>query len=566
LKKINGAYCYNSQTLKTKHHFLRANFKELFWQRIFRALLGALTLKSFPHEARGWEVKNFDCVDPTDSYGSETQVYVNRRRILIIEPSFELFTYNNWLSDKGRHIFDGAYKVWEEPVDYYKNFIRSVSANIYHRIIKKCYFLEHFFNSFFAKNFLTIVFGHVGIETINLLYTLCQRYSFTKLTNVIKPVVNDLETVFQLNAVSDWTKLKESDLCMLVGTNTRLESFRLNLLLRQRIMKGGFTCVLFSSLVDLTFTTLLENSEIRSVKALTVGVHRFCQTLTETKNPLIVYNNDLLKSNYGEPLIDVFKKLSDFAVCGLKQNRLNMLNSALSEGGGYSITKVDEFSFKALTTSSIFYFLHVNLIINPYVKQAIEAQLLKLHLKKRYRKAQILDQNYMHKINRKFSLNAKSYYYAPTRTFYETDDTYLNANGVLKRSARLFLTKNILTTWQTVLTLIRYLNKQIKPLNFKSLHGLTLNIKGYCNFKNFTHLQSYVTQNLSSANYHINFKSSTVFFKFTEKFKKVHVKLKYHKLKLWLEDFFTGGRDEYSRNSAVLSECSSILRDESKNF
>ena len=38
------------------------------------------------------------------------------------------------------------------------------------------------------------------------------------------------------------------------------------------------------------------------------------------------------------------------------------------------------------------------------------------------------------------------------------------------------------------------------------------------------------------------------------------------KLKYWLDDFFNGGKDEYSQNSVILTNCSRILRSESTNF
>ena len=38
------------------------------------------------------------------------------------------------------------------------------------------------------------------------------------------------------------------------------------------------------------------------------------------------------------------------------------------------------------------------------------------------------------------------------------------------------------------------------------------------------------------------------------------------KIKYWLDDFFTGGKDEYSQNSLILTNCSKILRSESTNF
>ena len=40
--------------------------------------MGALTLKSFPHVLRGWEVRSYESIDPTDSFGQETRLYIDK--------------------------------------------------------------------------------------------------------------------------------------------------------------------------------------------------------------------------------------------------------------------------------------------------------------------------------------------------------------------------------------------------------------------------------------------------------------------------------------------------------
>ena len=280
----------------------------------------------------------------------------------------------------------------------------------------------------------------------------------------------------------------------------------------------------------------------------------------------MIYNSELLRNNYGKALLRVLRDFSQYFEGAILQNRLNMINSTLSEAGHYYSTKVDGFSAKDLTSSTILYFLHAHLASNSNIKKATEINLLNILLKKRYRKVQVIDQNCLRKINRKFARNAASYYCAPTRTFFETEETYLSSEGVLKRTMKLFLTKNIMTTWQTLLLIVKYLNKNTKPLNLKSYHGLTYNIKGYLGFKIFTHLHSYVTQHLTNINYYLTSRISAMCFYRGARFKKTPAKLKCYKMKFWLEDFFTGGKDEYSKHSAVLASCSNVLRLESKNF
>lgn len=38
--------------------------------------MGALTLKSFPFELRGWDIEKFESLDPTDGFGTSTRVYI----------------------------------------------------------------------------------------------------------------------------------------------------------------------------------------------------------------------------------------------------------------------------------------------------------------------------------------------------------------------------------------------------------------------------------------------------------------------------------------------------------
>ncbi len=68
--------------------------------------LGALTLKSFSFVLRSWDVKNFDYFDPTDSFGQDIKVYINKNKVIKIKPQFVNNENNLWLTDKGRQFFD----------------------------------------------------------------------------------------------------------------------------------------------------------------------------------------------------------------------------------------------------------------------------------------------------------------------------------------------------------------------------------------------------------------------------------------------------------------------------
>jgi hypothetical protein len=214
----------------------------------------------------------------------------------------------------------------------------------------------------------------------------------------------------------------------------------------------------------------------------------------------------------------------------------------------------------------MFYFVNNNIASDPCIVQVSEMNMLNVYLQKKRSEVVVIDQNYAYENNSRFPLRDDFYCYLPARTFFENEETYCSTEGVFKRTTKLFVSKNIMSTWQTFLLMLKYLTKHIQPLNFKSCNTLAYLIKGYSNFKIFMHLHFYSTQHLSSVNFYFMFKTTPAVLMDLSKFKQSSVKVKYSKLKFWLEDFFTGGKDEYSRNSEVLVSCSAILRTETRNF
>jgi hypothetical protein len=89
-------------------------------------------------------------------------------------------------------------------------------------------------------------------------------------------------------------------------TNTRYESYYLNLNLRQRFLKGNFKCLNLGSLIDLTFPSMFIGSNIKILKTIIEGNHFICQDLKISKNPLLI-TNELLKDD-GKNLLN-FKNI-----------------------------------------------------------------------------------------------------------------------------------------------------------------------------------------------------------------------------------------------------------------
>jgi hypothetical protein len=143
-----------------------------------------------------------------------------------------------------------------------------------------------------------------------MLIFVSQNYSFITLKKTEQLEINtDLEFVFQLNNATKNTKLSSSTLCLLVSTNSRYEGYYLNLKLRQRYLKGNFKCLVIGSLIDLTFKIEFLGSNFNVIHTLIEGNNFFCQDLKTSKNPLLVYNNEMFKRNDTRNSIETMKIL-----------------------------------------------------------------------------------------------------------------------------------------------------------------------------------------------------------------------------------------------------------------
>lgn len=203
--------------------------------------MGALTLKSLAFYLRNWDTEKSESVDPTDGFGSNTRVYVNNNQIVQIEPEYNSYTFNTWLTDKGRQFFDSMFKVWSENEKI--NSLPSDSwVNITKTLTQVLYIHDHCNKQNIKNNYFTIVFENTSIEVLSLLVIIAQNYSFVNLKRAENfNSNNDLESNFQLNITSNnKTKLSNSENCLLISTNPRYEGYFLNLNLRQRFFKGNF--------------------------------------------------------------------------------------------------------------------------------------------------------------------------------------------------------------------------------------------------------------------------------------------------------------------------------------
>jgi NADH dehydrogenase/NADH:ubiquinone oxidoreductase subunit G len=540
--------------------------------------MGALTLKSFPFELRGWDIEKFESIDPTDGFGSDTRVYISNSQVVQIEPDYNNLTYNTWLTDKGRQFFDGIFETWTSNGDDTLN-TKNSWLKILKAIAQTVYFSEHC-QAQYRKNYsFLIVFENLSIEVLSMLLIISQNYSFIKLKRAEDAkVTNDLESNFQLNLATNKLKLNSSTLCLLISNNPRYEGYYLNLNLRQRMLKGDFKCLTVGSLINLTFPISFLGSNLKIIKSITEGNNFTCQDIKLSKNPLVIFNNEIFKRHDGKNSMEMLKILNHSNIFNKTWNGLNVLNPSLNETGIHSLAQFFPITSQDLINSGSIYFLNVTINSVNNFKKITESKLLNFSLNPNKRtnvKQLFLDQNskinqnlmfYNQELLTKYQIGAK-YFYLPASMFYENNETFISTEGLIKRTTKLVSKGKVKNNWQILRKMLRHLKTNFTSLNKKDNNLISLNSTRIANFKNFISFQFYATQNLTNLGFYLATKNQPfVLHKTNSSYKQKQVKILNTKMKYWLDDFFSGGKDEYSQNSLVLTNCSKILRTESTNF
>jgi NADH-quinone oxidoreductase chain G len=544
--------------------------------------VGALTQKPYPFLSRSWELKTANSVDFADGFGTNTQVFFKNSQIVKITSDYNTNSNNNpWISDKSRFSFDGMFspaRILKGLINFgSKNSIVSSSWKILlTEIITTLYFQDHLNKHFLKNNKLIIIFSNnISLEVLNLIYLFSKKYSFIKLRKFESQITNtDFESEFLTHSSKNLTtQLSNSNLCFLISLYSRYEGVNLNLKLRHRYLKGNFKILTLGSNKDLTFPSYSMGSNIKNLKTLIEGNSYFCQDFITSKNPII----NISSSNFYRKdsdgilkLLNIFKKiLSNYHS---NWNNLNVLNTSLNETGVNYLNTFKSISETDLNSSSGLYFLNIQ--PNPLTFQKLtKIKLLNYLNSDSNWPTFCLEQNFGMKTNDLQFLNSFykpfNYINLPNGSFFESTGTFLNTEGDIKKTIKFISTEyQTKEDWQIVRkifsnsTNVTFLTNCVKNNSTIFINTTSLN-----RFKSFTNYIFFATSNLTNnVEFNSTNKAKRKKLNISFKFKNSKVKLFSTKVKIWLNDFYIGGTDSFSRHSTTMINCSKMLRLEKTNF
>lgn len=529
--------------------------------------VGALTSKPYPFVGRNWELKKINSIDSADGFGSNTQVFLKNNKIFKILPGYDennSDTHNLWISDKTRFLFDGMFSANRNLENFLMRDSKKSSSMTWELLFKKIanlvYLSDHLKRHVSKVNPFMMVFDENSPnEVVSILLLLVKKYSIFKLRRTTKTGTStDFESNLQLNNVTDTDSINSSNLCLLIGTDTRYESPYLNLKLKKRFAKGNFNVFSIGSPANLTFKSTSLGSNFNKLLSIVEGNSSICKIFKTSKNLLTILNTETLRR---KDSLAVSKLFEMFNKNYSKQNWniFNLLNGALNSVGINNFNLFKNLSNNDLSKTSGLFFINKSLESSSIDNKLVELQLLN-YLPQNNNNILLLEQNSTNvALNTKHNLNIPNYVYLPNNVFFESFGSFMTTEGTVKQTTKIVSSmQNTKDDWQILRKLISSLKCVEFTANSKYNTRLLYNSNNLFDFNNFISFIYSNTKSLSKLSFHLRRQTQSDLPINQPKMKKL--KLLSTQIKKCIDDFYLGGRDGYSSNSNIMVSCSVVLR------
>ncbi|NOR61968.1 MAG: NADH-quinone oxidoreductase subunit G [Rhodobacteraceae bacterium] len=281
--------------------------------------VGALTSKPYAFSARPWELRKTETIDVMDALGSNIRVDTKGREVKRIVPRNHDAVNEEWLSDKGRFIWDGlARQRLDTP------YVR-VNGKL-----KKASWDEAFAavaTAMKGKKVAAIAGDQANTEAMFALKSLIEGLVGNvecRVDGAYLPI-GDRSGYVGTATIAD---LDNAEMIQLVGTNPREEAPVLNARIRSAWMRGAEIGVIGEA-VDLTYEYAHLGDDRAAFAAL---LKHSISSETQAKNTVVIVGQGALMGKDGEAILEACKKLAETTA-----SKFMVLHTAAARVGGMDV-------------------------------------------------------------------------------------------------------------------------------------------------------------------------------------------------------------------------------------
>ena len=296
--------------------------------------VGALTSKPYVFEARPWELKKTETIDVMDAIGSNIRVDTYGWEVKRVLPRINESINEEWISDKTRYACDGLLNQrLDIPYIKYNGKFEKASWNEVFNIIK-------------AKFKITDkekICGFTG-DLVNMETQYIFKEFFNKTLNSQNVESRNDQTYLNPNKRENYLfnstidGIENADFIFLIGSNPRYEATILNARIRKSYLENKIKIISLNDVGDLTYPYESLNSDIQNLKDIIEDKHEISNLIKQSKKPLIIFGQSVLKSNSAK---FVFESMKSFLKKNNKitkeWNSLNIISENASTVGGFDL-------------------------------------------------------------------------------------------------------------------------------------------------------------------------------------------------------------------------------------
>ena len=319
----------------------RAVTSELSGNMIDICPVGALNSKPYAYTARPWELKKTESIDVLDAVGCNIRVDTRGPAVMRIVPRLNEEINEEWISDKARFSFDGLKKRrLDVPMVKRDGKLQPASwREAFEAIASKVKGLD-------GKKIGAVVGDLADCEAMTVLKDLMEALGSPNIDcrqDGLK-VTNEPRGGYLFNTTI--SGIEESDFCLLIGTNPRLEASLVNARLRKRHRMGGFTVARVGEPADLTYPVTELGGGGQTLSEIADGSHEIADALKKAERPMLILGAAAVTRSDGNAVLaairDIVKRYK-FVQEGDEEagvspwNGYNFLHRSASRVGGLDL-------------------------------------------------------------------------------------------------------------------------------------------------------------------------------------------------------------------------------------
>lgn len=296
--------------------------------------VGALTSKPYAFVARPWELKKTESIDVLDAVGSNIRIDSRGEAVLRVLPRVHEDINEEWISDKTRHACDGLrYQRLDRP------YVRDEQGKLREASWEQAFeAIAAQMRKVQPQETAAIVGDLACGESIMALRDLLDNLGVV--SRDCRQEGAQLDPSARANYLFNSTiaGIEEADVCVLVGTNPRVEASMVNARIRKSVINGGLKVYVIGNQNELTYSYEHLGNDPRILTDIASGKHPLSQILSAAKKPMIMLGTAALARPDGGAILSQARAIAD--KCGMVKdgwNGFNILHHAASRVGALDL-------------------------------------------------------------------------------------------------------------------------------------------------------------------------------------------------------------------------------------